>query len=230
MIQTQSRTRTCNTAQNGGSTSVCTNTRSHTIRLTTRYCNTNGCREFPPHFIKVLGTFNIPLCPKISMTISLLKKIFDLWIFTAVAAYWYSWGSWGSCSKSCGSGVSTLKIDWFQNTLNSTIFSVKNSSPVIIQTQSRTRGCRTALNGGSTSVCTSTESATRSCNTNGCREFHPYLTKVVGTFNLLLCPRLLMMNSFLWSIFISAVAAYWLNWGAWGSCSKTCGSGVSTLE
>ena len=54
------------------------------------------------------------------------------------------------------------------------IFSVKNSSPVIIQTQSRTKGCRTALNGGSTSVCTSTESATRSCNTNGCREFYPY--------------------------------------------------------
>ena len=172
IIQTQSRTRGCRTALNGGSTSVCTSTES-----ATRSCNTNGCREFHPYLTKVVGTFNIPLCPRLLMMNSFLWSIF----ISAVAAYWLNWGAWGSCSKTCGSGVSTLKIDWFQNTLNSTIFSVKNSSPVIIQTQSRTRGCRTAQNGGSTSVCTSTGSATQSCNSNGCREFHPFLIKVLGT-------------------------------------------------
>ena len=135
---------------------------------------------------KVVGTFNIPLCPRLLMMNSFLWSIF----ISAVAAYWLNWGAWGSCSKTCGSGVSTLKIDWFQNTLNSTIFSVKNSSPVIIQTQSRTRGCRTAQNGGSTSVCTSTGSATRSCNTNGCREFHLHLINVLGTLNILQCQKL----------------------------------------
>ena len=42
------------------------------------------------------------------------------------------------------------------------------SNPDVLQTQSRSRDCNTAQNGGSTSICTSTQTISRSCNTNGC--------------------------------------------------------------
>ena len=43
MLQTRSRTRPCNVAQNGGSTSVCTST-----GIERESCNNNQCREFQP--------------------------------------------------------------------------------------------------------------------------------------------------------------------------------------
>ena len=45
MLQSRSRTRPCNVAQNGGSTSVCT-----TAGIERESCNTNQCREFQPIF------------------------------------------------------------------------------------------------------------------------------------------------------------------------------------
>ena len=45
MLQIRSRTRPCNVAQNGGSTSVCTST-----GIERESCNTNQCREFQPIF------------------------------------------------------------------------------------------------------------------------------------------------------------------------------------
>ena len=45
MLQSRSRTRPCNVAQNGGSTSICTS--AGTERES---CNTNPCREFQPIF------------------------------------------------------------------------------------------------------------------------------------------------------------------------------------
>ena len=38
------------------------------------------------------------------------------------------------------------------------------------QTQDRSRACNLAQNGGSTAICTSAETESQSCNTNGCRE------------------------------------------------------------
>ena len=49
MIQTQSRTRTCNVAQCGGSTSICTSTGS-----TTQSCNNNACGEFYTNLIDIV--------------------------------------------------------------------------------------------------------------------------------------------------------------------------------
>ena len=50
------------------------------------------------------------------------------------------------------------------------------------QTQSRSRDCNVAQNGGSTAVCTSSETATRSCNNNACRKFFFLLMfRVVAT-------------------------------------------------
>jgi len=92
---TQSRTRDCNVAQNGGSTAVCTSSET-----ATRSCSNNAC---------------------------------------PVDSSWASWGSWGACSKTCGGG-----------------------------TQSRTRKCNVAQNGGSTSICTSSETVSRECNANNC--------------------------------------------------------------
>ena len=49
MIQTQSKTRTCNVAQCGGSTSICTSTGS-----TTQSCNNNACGEFHTYLIDIV--------------------------------------------------------------------------------------------------------------------------------------------------------------------------------
>ena len=46
--------------------------------------------------------------------------------------------------------------------------------PWMIQTQSRSRKCNVAKNGGSTSVCTSTVTEFQSCNTQSCCEFHDH--------------------------------------------------------
>ena len=64
MIQTQSRTRTCNVAQCGGSTYICTSTGS-----STQSCNNNCCREFYTHLLNwhctrksliiMLGSINV---------------------------------------------------------------------------------------------------------------------------------------------------------------------------
>ena len=49
------------------------------------------------------------------------------------------------------------------------------------QTQDRSRACNVAQHGGSTAICTSADTGSQSCNTNGCRKStHVYLIIVCG--------------------------------------------------
>ena len=78
------------------------------------------------------------------------------------------------------------------------------------QTQSRSRDCNVAQNGGSTAVCTSSETATRSCSTNACRKFffclYCVLLFMAGTWKFrcqVLAPNICNLALFLTLIHIS---------------------------
>ena len=147
-IQTQSRSRDCNTAQYGGSPTICT-----VAETTSRSCNTNTCRKFLFVVNNNKDCFSHFFYIKLFMA-QLNWQISPL----AVDATWAEWGSWGSCTVTCGGGV---RIWQSSKTLNSISY---------IQTQDRSRGCNVAQHGGSTTICTSSETALQLCNTDGCRK------------------------------------------------------------
>ena len=82
-------------------------------------------------------------------------------------ASWAEWGSWSSCSRTCGGGVRK----------NLPSHSQRKEYKYLFQRQSRSRRCNRAEHGGSTAVCTNTQTTSRDCNTNGCREFLNFLQR-----------------------------------------------------
>merc|ERR1712013_717371 len=148
----QTRSRDCNTAQNGGSSAIC-----RTAQTTSRSCNTIKCplnASWAPwgswgDCTKTCGggvqyrsrdcnTAQYGGSSSICTTAQTTSRSCNT-IHCPLDASWASWGSWGRCSKTCDGGV-----------------------------QKRSRDCKIAQYGGSSAICTTAQTSSRSCNTNPC--------------------------------------------------------------
>ena len=149
--QRQIRSRRCNPAQNGGSTSICTLGSQEQYQK----CSSQDCRKFH-HVLTTLTTF---LKVKVKSKVNFIKISFSSSSSTLLLGLLGTLGKlqqnmWGRGESHSHWECSTFFLSW-------------NS-----QTRSRYRSCNLAQNGGSTSICTSYGSQTQPCINPNCRKFN----------------------------------------------------------
>jgi len=140
----------------------------------------------------------------------------------------YSWNQnvpWGSCSVDCGSGVQTRQLSCIGSmSTNPVANSFCTASPPPTSQTCNTKACTTAWSYGAWSLCSSacgggtiTRTATCRMTQNGI-SFDTDASRCTG----------LVKDITSQSCNTQACATYSIQYGNWGSCSVSCGSGTQT--